>query len=402
MPSQGIQDVITVNPEEKWASINWIGAATFKTLSPSIDEHEMWIYEVDGRYIEPRKVDSFLIWAGERYSAMIKLDKKPQDYSIRVPDGGFSQIISAFGVLRYKGGDTGVPVSPNRFNLTTHSTPTLDYNGWPLKPVVMLDPEDLPPFPPVAPAKTADAMHVLELGKANSTWQFTLSGKAKYPSDRSAYAPLLYYPESAAAHDEDLIIRTKNGTWVDIVLQVGEQKDWPVDFPHAIHKHANKYWRIGGGFGLWKYSSVEEAIEAEPQSFNLKNPPYRDTFLTDFKGTMWTVLRYQVTIPGAWLLHCHFETHLDNGMAMAILDGVDTWPEVPPEYAPGQNGFKIDSTSPLPHKKQYHHPHAKPSKQGFAAQSFGDPIPYGLLTWPVEKCRGLGRWASGLFENVFV
>ena len=191
----------------------------------------------------------------------------------------------------------------------------------------------------------SDEIHVLLLNRANSSWEFTLSGEKRYPSDRSAYHPLLYNVNPTEAHDDDLIIRTKNGTWHDIVLQVGHSPIWPRDFPHPIHKHANKYWQIGSGNGVWNYTSAAEAMADHLEDFNLVNPPYRDTFVTDFTGAMWVVLRYQVTDPGAWMLHCHIEAHLDNGMAMAILDGVDKWPEVPPEYAQGMRGFRVEDVS---------------------------------------------------------
>lgn len=51
------------------------------------------------------------------------------------------------------------------------------------------------------------------------------------------------------------------------------------------------------------------------------------------------VLRYQVVNPGAFLLHCHVQTHVAGGMVVAMLDGVDEWPEVPEEYLEN-NGFK--------------------------------------------------------------
>ena len=41
-------------------------------------------------------------------------------------------------------------------------------------------------------------------------------------------------------------------------------------------------------------------------------------------------------------MHCHFEIHLGGGMAVAILDGVDAWPEVPPEYGADKRGFYLD------------------------------------------------------------
>ena len=49
-------------------------------------------------------------------------------------------------------------------------------------------------------------------------------------------------------------------------------------------------------------------------------------------------LRYQVINPGAFLFHCHIQTHMMGGMAVAMLDGVDAWPTVPSEYSDG-NGI---------------------------------------------------------------
>jgi hypothetical protein len=43
-------------------------------------------------------------------------------------------------------------------------------------------------------------------------------------------------------------------------------------------------------------------------------------------------MRYHVVNPGAWMLHCHIQSHLNGGMAMVILDGIDVWPDVPEEY----------------------------------------------------------------------
>lgn len=43
-------EVIEVDPREGWASFKFIGATFMKSLVVSIDEHPMWIYEVDGHY----------------------------------------------------------------------------------------------------------------------------------------------------------------------------------------------------------------------------------------------------------------------------------------------------------------------------------------------------------------
>src|SRR5881398_3084098 len=103
VPATGDQEVIHVDATSKWASLNFIGAATFKTIIFSIDEHPMWVYEVDGHRIEPRKVDTVKMYAGERYAVMIQLDKRPKDYTLRIADSGLTQIISSFATLRYAG-----------------------------------------------------------------------------------------------------------------------------------------------------------------------------------------------------------------------------------------------------------------------------------------------------------
>ena len=328
VPSNGDRAIIEVDPAAEWVSLNFIGAATFKTIIFSIDEHPMWVYEVDGEYIEPQLVDTVSMYAGERYSVMTKLDKTPRDYTIRVADSGLTQVISSYATLRYKGssklgGTKGV----------------IDYGGQNTTAAVALDRAHLRPFPPNAPAVHSDAQHVLHTHRWYSPWQYTMSGGGAYQEDRSAYTPLLYDPYSLDAMNESLVIRTKNGTWVDLIIQVGSLPEQPQEFPHMMHKHTGKTWQIGEGEGIWNYSSVDEAIAAEPSRFNLKDPNYRDIFITSFNGPSWIVLRYQVTNPGPWLFHCHIETHLAGGMAVAILDGIDAWPDIPPEYALDQRGF---------------------------------------------------------------
>lgn len=334
VPATGEQAIIEVDPAAEWVSLNFVDASTFKTPVFSIDAHQMWVYEADGHFIEPRLVDTVKFYAGERYSVMVKLDKKPRDYTIRVMDTGLTQIIGSYATLRYKGGSR---------DDAAETQAVINYGGLNTTAVVTLDRDHLPPYPPNPPAAHSDAQHLLNTHRWHNAWQYTMTGGGMYTEDRSAYAPLLYHPNSVDAMHESLVIRTKNGTWVDLVIQVGSLPEQPQEFPHVMHKHTGKTWQIGAGEGIWNYTSVDEAIRAEPTKFNLKNPNFRDTFITSFDGPSWVVLRYQVTNPGPWLMHCHFEIHLGGGMAVAILDGVDAWPEIPPEYAPDQNGFYLDA-----------------------------------------------------------
>nr|A0A4Y6F0M8.1 RecName: Full=Laccase ustL; AltName: Full=Ustilaginoidins biosynthesis cluster protein L; Flags: Precursor [Ustilaginoidea virens]QDF21479.1 laccase [Ustilaginoidea virens] len=336
VPSAGSNYTVEVDPADGWVSMNFIAAASNKQVDFSIDEHPMWIYEVDGNYVQPHKFVAAAITAGERFSVMVKLDKQPGRYTIRLPDSGATQVISGFANMVYKGAEH---VSPP-------TKPYVTYGGLSGRPETdtesyapyNISADYMPPWPANPPAATADEEYLLVMGRAGSSFQYTMNTNYLYPMDFKADRPLLHYPnQTVGTEDEKLVIRTKNGSWVDLILQVAVLPGDGAAFEHMMHKHGSKTWRIGNGAGVWKYKSVAEAIAAEPESFNLKDPGLRDSWLTMFSpvpaGGYWSVFRYQVTNPGPWLFHCHFELHAMGGMSIALLDGVDVWPQVPEEYA---------------------------------------------------------------------
>ena len=297
----------------------------------SIDNHPMWVYAVDGHYIRPQLADTIFMYNGERYSAMIQLNQPPGDYTIRVANSGADQIISGFATLSYKNGKANVS-----------STPYIDYGGMNTSAsVIPLDKTLLVPFPSSAPAPTADATYILNLGRYDSNYNWTLSGNASYGLTQDFDAPLLFNPGSPHALNPNLTIRTNNNTWIDVILQVELSPAAPAQPAHPIHKHSNKAYIIGSATGTFNYSDVTEAMKHMPEgTFNLETPPYRDSFTTPsaLQGPAWVAFRYQVVNPGAFFIHCHIQTHLDGGMAMTILDGVDAWPHVPAEYGVVNDG----------------------------------------------------------------
>ncbi|KFY50431.1 hypothetical protein V496_09340 [Pseudogymnoascus sp. VKM F-4515 (FW-2607)] len=339
VPSTGQNATIEVDAADGWVSLNFVAAATIAQFTFSIDEHDFWLYEIDGNYVHPQKFVAAVMSAGETFSVMVKLDKKPGTYTIRLPDSGGTQVISAFANMVYKGS-----------NDTSPTEPYVSYGGLPLNEVAEnnsfipyeLDTDHMVPWPAQAPYDgPADEEYLLVLGRVASAYNYTMNTKAMYPVNFQADNPLIFNPNATlGTADEDLVIRTKNGSWVDIILQVSTLPGDQAAFEHFIHKHGSKTWRIGLGQGTWNYSSVAEARLERPQDFNLVNPGLRDTWITAFSqgGGYWSVLRYQVNNPGPWLFHCHVELHVMGGMSLAILDGVDKWPEVPPEYQIGGNG----------------------------------------------------------------
>ncbi|PTB62129.1 multicopper oxidase [Trichoderma citrinoviride] len=329
---------IVVDPckNNGWVSMHIVAAATIAQIAFSVDQHPFWIYEVDGNYVQPKKFVSTVMSAGETFSIMMKLDQEPGKYTMRIPNSGASQVLGGFAEMVYAGHSQS-PTSEKAY---------LSYGGNPITPDVelhsyfpwQLETDHMPPWPPNKPRPgKADQEVFLALGRVGAPYNYTMNTKYLLPVDFQNDDPLLFYPNATlGTEDENLVIRTKNGTWVDLILQVSTLPGDKSAFEHFIHKHGSKTWRIGFGTGVWNYTSVEEAIEERPEDFNLETPGLRDTWITAFsfnEEASWSVFRYYVDNPGPWLFHCHIELHLMGGMGIVILDGVDAWPEdIPSEY----------------------------------------------------------------------
>lgn len=323
-PSRGPQEVINVNPFAQYVSWDLISAAGLLYLTFSVDEHDMWVYAVDGRYIQPVRVNAINIPNSSRYSVMVPLNQPAGNYTIRMVSGSPQQILNTTATLRYR-----APLQLNR-----PSNPWVTLTGQnATADTIFLNGTSVIPYPVVTPATAVDATYFLTIGHYNASYRWTL-GNSSYALELEESQPLLF---NQTAIPSDLIIRTKNNTWIDLVMQV----DRPIQPAHPIHKHSNKHFAIGQGTGIFNYSSVAEAMQEIPGSFNLVNPPYRDTTATPgaVMGPTWMVIRYHVVNPGAFLMHCHIQVHQSGGMALAILDGVDAWPRVPWTYRDGRNGF---------------------------------------------------------------
>ena len=105
-PSDGGVPIIEVDAKDGWASLNFIGAQAQKGTTFSVDNHPMWIYEVDGQFVEPRQYEMVGMYNGARYSALVKLNQTPGDYAIRITDNGGDQVISGYAILSYRAANT--------------------------------------------------------------------------------------------------------------------------------------------------------------------------------------------------------------------------------------------------------------------------------------------------------
>jgi FtsP/CotA-like multicopper oxidase with cupredoxin domain len=325
IPTSGSMEVVKIEKsscdKEKWVAFDVIGTFGFITAMFSIDEHPMWVYAMDGEYVTPQKVESIPVTNGDRYSILVKFEK-PGDFKIRVAAISAPQILSGYAILSLReklsnqtaSGDSKPYINDVGVNVTSE--------------VAYFAQGVATPFTKPFMKQISDATFKLEMRIVGASFRWALNNTLLLPNQFENEVPVLFRPDPYAMNN--VTITTKNDTWVDLILVTAI---FPMP-PHPIHKHGNKMFMIGAGNGPFNYSSVAEAMKEIPQNFNLVDPPIRDSFATPpaFAGPAWMAVRYHVSNPGAWMLHCHIQNHMMGGMAMIIQDGVNAWPTVPEEY----------------------------------------------------------------------
>ena len=289
----------------------------------SIDEHPLWVYAVDGRYVEPREAQAVTVSSGERYSVLIKADKAGK-FAIRVASVSDPQIIAGYGTL-------DVTIAGAGGDGRNESVPYINDAGRAVSDnVTIFNETSAKPFPPVLVPEAADATFVFEMGNTEPAYIWMMNSGPLESSDLEGRNPFLLDPQTTT----NLTISTQNNTWIDLIL-VTHVSPNPA---HPIHKHGGRMHLLGTGYGPWTWNSVQDAARDMPLSFNIVDPPLKDSFtslrvgLEPGQDVAWMALRYHSRNPGAWLLHCHVLQHLVGGMQLVILDGVDVWPEMPEEY----------------------------------------------------------------------
>lgn len=319
-PTRDAHEVVIVDPTKQYISWDLTSASGLLALTVSVDEHQMYVYAIDGRYIEPMVVDAVTIPNANRYSVLVPLDQPAGDYTIRVVSASMNQILNTTATMSYAAPHV-LDRPSNPWITVTAQNATAD--------TVFFNESQVIPFPVIVPSTTVDSTYFLHISRYHSSYRWTL-GNDSYDLKLEESQPVLFNKSSIP---QNLTITTRNNTWVDLIIQVVG----PIQPPHPIHKHSNKHFIIGQGSGTFNYSSVEEAMQYIPSSFNLNTPQYRDTSFTPVAATgpTWLAIRYHVVNPGPFLMHCHIQLHLNGGMALALLDGIDAWPTVPLEYQLG-------------------------------------------------------------------
>ncbi|MQL80233.1 hypothetical protein Taro_012689 [Colocasia esculenta] len=309
------------------------------SLNLAIANHKMVVVEADGNYVQPFAVDDVDVYSGESYSVLIQTDQDPSsNYWISVGVRGRQpKTQPALAILNYYPNaaeklPTSVPPVTPVWNDYTHSksftykilalqgTPRPPssshrlmsllntqnklngYTKWSINNVSLV----LPPTPYLGSIK-----HRL----ANAF--VTVKPPESFPVDYNVMKP----PVNPNTTQSSGVYMLEFNSTVDVILQNANALSENISEIHPWHLHGHDFWVLGYGEGRFTKNDVK--------SFNLKNPPLRNTVVIFPYG--WTAIRFVADNPGAWAFHCHIEPHLHMGMGVIFAEGVELVGRIPKE-----------------------------------------------------------------------
>ncbi|XP_078590744.1 uncharacterized protein LOC144870452 isoform X1 [Branchiostoma floridae x Branchiostoma japonicum] len=366
----------------------------------SVDQHELTVTASDGLDMTPRRVQSVIIYPGESYDVRINGTARPDLYWVRaetlrvghctkcypydevvvVPDDVTEEVRA---ILRYQG------VTADRDPTTTKRGCTNDnpchvfncpFAGYPehlhTSCINMNDVEALalPSEGAGQPkatdryaghSRTTEAADVIEIFL---NFNFAIGSSVNGRRFIGPTAPLHQNTTAATVPcDEELCLRSgcRCTHIIDIPYNQTIQLVMYNTFAptsqthHSVHIHGHAFQVVAMGYPSYnkttgRYMQPNTDVKCKndlwlctdatwrdgPPLLNLINPPLKDTVLVPANG--YTVVRFRSDNPGHWMLHCHNDQHMNEGMALVLREAADRHPP-PPAGFPTCGGFTWSS-----------------------------------------------------------
>jgi FtsP/CotA-like multicopper oxidase with cupredoxin domain len=344
--------LFSVSPESN-TRLRVINVGAFAEFALQIDEHEVFVTEVDGTDVVPMGIHRLNISPAQRYSVIVSPPKGEQEnkgmYWIRArmvthcfayEEAELQEEVR--GVLAYSPFHAGEADAPSTTTATaTTTTANLGNTAipqskdWP--EIIDVECRDLntsliEPVVAIA-APPIDPQHTLYLRSSFQIHDWRLS--RGYLNDSSfrinSTMPLLQTLRSATststdAENQDGVFLTHH-PFVSPDKQLTYQTTSPSatitlliqnfdDGAHPFHLHGYKFFVLAQGHGYPPASS-----SLHESQFDMTNPLRRDTVSVEAYG--WVLISFVADNPGVWAFHCHIGWHTEAGLMMVFATAVE-------------------------------------------------------------------------------
>lgn len=284
-----------------------------------IEDHEFVIVEIDGVYVEPKTVDSLYIAVAQRYGVLVKTKKNTEVKSFRfvnVIDRPMLDLVPA--------------------DLKLISTNYMNYPKAESKPKALANEKNS--FDKlVASLNPIDDYTLTTLKKkqlySDADYQIVLNFTMEQLGDGVTYAffnnltytppkvPSLYSVFSSGELATNAAIYGSNTN--TFILQQGEIVEIVLNNMdpglHPFHLHGHIFQLISRSEGTEDEENPQVYNSSNPKHTNFpEHPMMRDTVMVNANGFI--VLRFKANNPGVWFFHCHVDWHLEQGLAITLVE----------------------------------------------------------------------------------
>ncbi|GAB1526701.1 ferroxidase, multicopper oxidase [Rhizoctonia solani] len=281
-----------------------IGSYTF-----AIEGHTMTIIEADGIAHEPLVVDSFDIYAGQRYSFILEANQTVANYWVSAPmtvaAAGTNANLDAtnvYAVLRYEGAPEAEPTTEQ--TTAMGNAPLVEENLHAL-------------INPGAPGGSDPADVVVNLAIGRST----IDGSVAFTFNGVQYKPPTLRKPALCILAKYTLLTLRLATLLQILSNNATvDADFGTD-EHTLILPFNKTIELvitgGANHPIHLHGHVFDVVQSLGGSINYVNPPRRDVVRVSNTGV---ILRFRTDNPGPWFVHCHIDWHLEAGLAVVFAE----------------------------------------------------------------------------------
>lgn len=162
-------------------------------------------------------------------------------------------------------------------------------------------PTSLAPYPPSAPPPAANKTLHFRIGQQPSQYDRYVTeyflNQRPWQLYHSQMVPLLFAENvSDSAVEPPIVGNLPWGTTVDVIVQNAVNDTIP------LYKHGDPMFLLGSKANAeWKWDTVEDALANGAERLDLQTPALQ--LVHDVPPLGWAVLRWQVQISGATMLH---------------------------------------------------------------------------------------------------
>lgn len=277
-----------------------------------MEDHEFEIVEVDGIYVEPQTTDFLYVTTAQRYGVLVRTkDNTDKNYKFcNYIDEDMLDVIPEELVL-----NSTNTIMYNEELGSLHEEEALPIDDWD----TFFDDFNLKPLAGTELLPDADMTITLDVKMDNlgNGVNYAFFNDITFTKPK---VPILMTALSAGELAKDATVYGSNTH--SFVLEGGEIIDIVVNSmdpgKHPFHLHGHTFQLIARGDEVGEFDEpVKYNVTEHGQEFP-EVPMERDTVFV--KPNSYMVIRFKADNPGVWFFHCHLEWHLDQGLAIVLIE----------------------------------------------------------------------------------